>query len=110
MGVVLMCIGTTPFAFRRTALPDAKGHAIMKEEQLAIRILPASPNHHLWLNNGTWFTHYTLHANDYTKRRVRVSLGTRDLATARRSRDRILQLAFPGVSGKPSASGGEVVS
>lgn len=45
------------------------------------------PNHHLWNNNGTWWLHYTLHLADYTKRRVRESLGTRDLGEARRRRD-----------------------
>lgn len=45
------------------------------------------PNHHLWNNNGTWWLHYTLHLADYTKRRVRESLRTRDLEEARRRRD-----------------------
>jgi hypothetical protein len=90
MGVVLMCIGTTPFAFRNPVLPDAKGRAVMKEEQLSIRIRPANSNHHLWLNNGTWYTHYTLHSTDFTKRRVRVSLGTHDIEKARAARDRVL--------------------
>ena len=46
-----------------------------------------NPNHHIWNNNGTWWLHYTLHLADYTKRRVRESLGTRDLGEARRRRD-----------------------
>ena len=62
----------------------------MKDEQLAIRIRLANPDHHLWLNNGTWFTHFTLHAGDYTKRRVRISLGTHDIDKAREARDRVL--------------------
>jgi hypothetical protein len=82
----------------------------MKEERLAIRVGRANPDHHLWRNNGTWFAHYTVHGSDYTKRRVRVSLGTRDLATARRSRDRILQPALSGDSELRGVSSGEVVA
>lgn len=55
--------------------------------QASIRIDPNNPNHHLWCNNGTWWIHYTLHRSDYTVQRVRKSLRTRDLRTARRKRD-----------------------
>ena len=44
-------------------------------------------NHHIWNNNGTWWIHYTLHLADYTKRRVRESLGTADENEARQRRD-----------------------
>ena len=47
-------------------------------------------NHHLWNNNGTYWCHFTVHPPDYTKRRVRVSLHTSDLAEARRRRDALL--------------------
>jgi hypothetical protein len=40
-----------------------------------------NPLHHLWLNNGTWWVHYTLNF-DFRTRRVRRSLGTRDAAEA----------------------------
>ena len=46
-----------------------------------------NPNRHIWNNNGTWWLHYTLHLADYTKRRVRESLRTRDVEEARRRRD-----------------------
>lgn len=59
-------------------------------ERLSIRVAASNPNHHLWLNNGTWYVHYTIHLHDYTKRRIRVSLGTHDLNEARRERDRVL--------------------
>jgi hypothetical protein len=42
--------------------------------------------HHLWLNNGTWWTHYTLHFG-HRKRRIRRSLKTRSLDEAIRRRD-----------------------
>lgn len=52
-----------------------------------IRISPDNPNHHLWNNHGTWFLHYTVHPTPFTKERIRRSLGTKDVATARRRRD-----------------------
>ncbi len=52
-----------------------------------IRIRPDNPNHHLWNNHGTWFLHYTVHPTPLTKERVRRSLGTKDIAVARRRRD-----------------------
>ena len=62
----------------------------MSNTTLAVRILPWHRNHHLWNNNGTWFVHYTLHLADYSKRRIRESLGTKSLTQARRFRNRIL--------------------
>jgi hypothetical protein len=53
----------------------------------AIRIRPENPNHHLWNNHGTWFLHYTVYPTPLTKERIRRSLGTKDLADARRRRD-----------------------
>jgi hypothetical protein len=56
----------------------------------SLRINRRNPNHHLWNNNGSWWCHYTLHYPDYTKQRVRRSLGTNDLEEARTRRDSIL--------------------
>lgn len=53
----------------------------------AIRISAENANHHLWNNHGTWFLHYTVHPTPFTKERIRRSLGTRELAVARRRRD-----------------------
>ena len=58
--------------------------------QLAIRVNKENPNHHLWNNNGVWFVHYTVHPDALTARRVRRSLGTRDLGVARQRRDQLL--------------------
>jgi hypothetical protein len=44
--------------------------------------------HHLWLNNGTWWTHYTLHFG-HRKRRIRRSLKTRSLDEAIQRRDEL---------------------
>jgi hypothetical protein len=57
---------------------------------LSIRTDEENPNHHLWNNNGTWYIHYTIHPDSLTSERVRRSLGTRDLVTARHRRDQIL--------------------
>jgi hypothetical protein len=57
---------------------------------LALRVNRANPDHHLWNNNGTWWCHFTVHLPDFTKRRIRRSLRTPDLGTARRNRDSLL--------------------
>ncbi|MEY3829252.1 MAG: hypothetical protein RL636_953 [Verrucomicrobiota bacterium] len=58
--------------------------------RLSIRVQGENPLHHLWNNNGTWWIHYTIHPDAYTKARVRRSLRTPDLATAIQRRDAIL--------------------
>ncbi|PHX59046.1 MAG: hypothetical protein CK522_01145 [Opitutia bacterium] len=55
-----------------------------------MRVQGENPLHHLWNNNGTWWIHYTIHPDAYTKARVRLSLRTHDLATAIQRRDEIL--------------------
>ena len=57
---------------------------------VSVRINPDNPNHHLWDNNGTWFVHYTVYPTPITKERVRRSLCTKCLKTARRRRDALL--------------------
>ena len=69
----------------------------MKQTPIAsIRVLAGNPDHHLWNNNGTFWCHYTLHLPDYTKRRVRQSLGTSCIERARKLRDQILRRAVKG--------------
>jgi hypothetical protein len=58
--------------------------------QLAVRIAADNPDHHIWNNNGTWWFHCTVHLPDYTAHRIRRSLGTREVARARRRRDALL--------------------
>ncbi len=60
------------------------------EVRRSLRIDEQNPLHHLWNNNGTWWVHYTEHLPDFTKRRVRRSLGTRDESEAVKRRDRLL--------------------
>lgn len=63
----------------------------MTAATLAIRTDHSNPNHHLWNNNGTWFVHYTIHPDQFTAERVRVSLKTKDVREARVRRDAILK-------------------
>lgn len=49
-----------------------------------------NPDHHLWNNNGTWFMHYTVYPTSITKERVRWSLKTRCVHTARLRRDALI--------------------
>ena len=52
-----------------------------------IRVRAENENHHLWNNHGTWFLHYTVHPTPFTKERIRRSLGTKEIKTARERRD-----------------------
>ena len=65
-------------------------------ENSGIRISAENPNHHLWNNHGTWFLHYTVYPTQFTKERIRKSLGTKDLETARSRRD----VFFAHIAGK----------
>jgi hypothetical protein len=65
-------------------------------------------NHNIWNNNGTWWAHYTVHNDDYTKQRVRVSLGTDDVEIARALRDFIMQ-ATPEISSHIPRSRGQAL-
>lgn len=51
----------------------------------------ADPNHHLWLNGRVWWIAFTVHQG-HRQERKRFSLGTRDVAEARRKRDDLLAL------------------
>lgn len=59
------------------------------QSTLAIRVDAENQNHHLWNNHGTWWCHYTVHPTPHTKRRVRLSLRTRDVVEARDRRDQL---------------------
>ena len=48
-------------------------------------------NHHLWRNRRTWWIAFTVVLDGYRQERVRRSLGTRDLETARARRDELLR-------------------
>jgi hypothetical protein len=59
---------------------------------------PTDPDHHLWRNGRLWWIAFTVHLPGWQKDRVRFSLGTDDLAEARRRRDQIL-LDYPASKG-----------
>lgn len=70
-----------------------------------IRVRAENPNHHLWNNHGTWFLHYTVHPTPFTKERIRRSLGTKCLETARQRRDAFFaQLASDATSPSPKVA------
>ena len=59
-----------------------------KDFKLCVNINESNLNHHLWNNNGTWFIHFMIHRENYTAQRIRKSLKTRDVAEARKRRDK----------------------
>ncbi len=56
----------------------------------SVRLTRRNLDHHIYNNNGTWWIHYTVHLADFTKRRIRSSLGTKDPVQARQRRDHAL--------------------
>jgi hypothetical protein len=58
----------------------------------SVRLNGRNLDHHIYNNNGTWWIHYTVHLSDYTKRRIRASLKTKDNLAARQLRDEKLTL------------------
>lgn len=74
----------------------------MSHPRLPERLNRANRNHHLWNNHGTWWVHYTLHLPDFTKQRVRRSLATRSIETARRRRDAVLAAILDSVAMRES--------
>jgi hypothetical protein len=82
-------------AIRRTRRLEKVG-AEMPFGRLSARIDAGNERHHLWLNNGTWWVHYTLNF-DFRTRRVRRSLETSSLNEAILRRDALfLRLSREG--------------
>lgn len=77
------------------------------EAKLSVRFHSGNLNHHLWDNNGTFWCCLTVHLADFTKRRLRLSLETKDIEDARRLRDALFVLfgTRPDCgSGRPAAA------
>ncbi|HEX4824983.1 MAG TPA: hypothetical protein VFV19_11795 [Candidatus Polarisedimenticolaceae bacterium] len=55
------------------------------------------PDHHLWRNGRLFWVAFTVHLPGWRKERVRRSLGTDDVAEARRRRD----VLFAHLAGQP---------
>jgi hypothetical protein len=64
---------------------------LVQTEETAIRIDDSNSNHHIWNNNGTWWIHYTIYPTPVTAERIRHSLRTSDISTARERRDALFQ-------------------
>lgn len=67
---------------------------ILKNNRASVRIWANNPDHHLYNNNGVWWLHYTSYPTPQTSKRIRQSLRTRDLETAREQRDAFLAHLF----------------
>jgi hypothetical protein len=68
----------------------------MPSTQLApSRAAETNPNHHLWKNGRLWWLAVTLLHDGWRQERIRQSLGTDDLAEARRRRDLVLARFAP---------------
>ena len=67
--------------------------AALDYERVAPGVNPAAvdPDHHLWRNGRLWWIAFTVHRG-HQQERIRFSLGTEDVAEARRLRDRALAL------------------
>ncbi len=76
----------------------------------SLRISEANPNHHLWNNNGTWFLHYTAYPTPFTKERIRRSLGTKDVNTARERRDQFFANLAAKQASAPTLTGAVAVA
>lgn len=67
---------------------------IKRNAKTSIRIHSTNLNHHLYRNNGTWWIHYTAYPTAVTTERIRRSLKTSDLETARAKRDALFGELF----------------
>ena len=77
-----------------TALPGV----FFEEGEDAVDFDTHPENHHLWRNGRLWWVAFTVHLPTWQKERVRVSLGTEDVAEARRRRDALFQ-SYPDARG-----------
>lgn len=75
----------------KSGRPQEAGPARRAGPRLSLRWAKENRLHHLWLNNGVWWAHFTVHTEQYTKHRVRISLRTGKLTTAIRRRNQILR-------------------
>lgn len=77
----------------------------MKENQIAAKTIPMepklgvitrkkgkndNPNHHIWLNNGTWFCKFKVHSADGLPKMINKSLKTHSEEEARIRRDQMM--------------------
>ena len=65
----------------------------------AVGVNGPADNHHLWRNRRTWWVAFTIVCDGHRQERIRQSLATRDVETARTLRDQVMRAyqARPGV-------------
>jgi RNA polymerase primary sigma factor len=82
--------GSSPLATdsAKPSIPSSAG----RRSLLKIRNMANNPNHHIWRNNGTWYTNFEVVTACGAIKRVRNPLYTKDEVVARRRRDVILGL------------------
>jgi hypothetical protein len=95
-------LGTVPDASNTASITNSERNLRPMNCQLSLRFPRNNPNHHLWNNHGTWWCHFTEHLPDFTKRRVRINLGTGDLHAAREKRDKLLLDVNRRTEGSPA--------
>ncbi len=64
--------------------------SITTTEPIPFRSTENTPNHHIWLNNGCWALSIIVCPTPCTKERIRVTLRTKCVITARKRRDMVL--------------------
>lgn len=64
----------------------------LNKSRLKRRAVEKNENHHLWLNNGVWYSDFMLKSDTGKNKRVRNSLYTNDVEIARRRRDVLIGL------------------
>ena len=65
--------------------------------RLRMRSVEKNPNHHLWNNNGVWYSNFILETDTGQRHRVRNPLYTKNVEDARERRDKII-LLYNGLS------------
>ncbi|MBW2271602.1 MAG: hypothetical protein JRH16_23890 [Deltaproteobacteria bacterium] len=80
----------------RASFPVAQSDPARSAAQRVARRRPepanADPDHHLWRNGRLWWVAFTVIHDGWRQERVRVSLQTDNVDTARRRRDDLLRL------------------
>jgi hypothetical protein len=68
---------------------------IYETDTACIRVDETNPDHHLYrVNGGNWWVHYRAYPTSLTVDRIRRSLRTKSLGTARQRRDDLFAQLF----------------
>jgi RNA polymerase primary sigma factor len=85
---------TKPQAKPLSSAGKPPSHKVKKTRRsgLTIRGSGNKPNHHLWNNNGIWYSNFVIITADGKPKRIRKPLHTRVIEEARRHRDKLILL------------------